>query len=331
MNLTREHIIFTLGIELPLNESFDNLSEDLKKRIISEQIIYENFIDSIKKYASEKWDKVVTTITDWKDAAVILGKIITDPEILSGFSGQLWKYFKSNILNNLINLLKKLKLDSYIPQIQNVVDKITTLTGWQKFLAASSLASITQYILTELSNLSVEGLIKWIKSYFSSEIISTITSKLTDFSTYIGWLQPIIKGTEILYNILKPTIDKFKYAFNQKPITQTENNMKKSQLKQLIKEEISRIIEAEVAPATTTLTPPEKLQGSNINIELFTTLAPNVNSQSITSAMNSVKQGKSLTPAINKTLADIMVAMIKTSDDALLTKILANLKQIGVK
>jgi len=331
MNLTREHIIFTLGIELPLNESFDNLSEDLKKRIISEQIIYENFIDSIKKYASEKWDKVVTTITDWKDAAVILGKIITDPEILSGFSGQLWKYFKSNILNNLINLLKKLKLDSYIPQIQNVVDKITTLTGWQKFLAASSLASITQYILTELSNLSVEGLIKWIKSYFSSEIISTITSKLTDFSTYIGWLQPIIKGTEILYNILKPTIDKFKYAFNQKPITQTENNMKKSQLKQLIKEEISRIIEAEVAPATTTLTPPEKLQGSNINIELFTTLAPNVNSQSITSAMNSVKQGKSLTPAINKTLADIMVAMIKTSDDALLTKILANLKQMGVK
>ncbi len=44
MNLTREHIIFTLGIDLPLNESLDNLSEDLKKHIISEQMIYENFI-----------------------------------------------------------------------------------------------------------------------------------------------------------------------------------------------------------------------------------------------------------------------------------------------
>ncbi len=44
-----------------------------------------NFIDSIKKYASEKWDKVVTTITDWKDAAVILGKV-TKEKITSSFT-----------------------------------------------------------------------------------------------------------------------------------------------------------------------------------------------------------------------------------------------------
>ena len=251
MNLTREHIIFTLGIELPLNESLDNLSEDLKKRIISEQMVYENFIDSIKKYASEKWDKVVTTITDWKDAAVILGKVITDPKTLSNFSDQLWKYFKRNILDKLINLLKKLKLDSYIPQIEEIVDKITNLTGWQKFLAAASLASITQYIITKLSNLSAEGLTKWIKSYFSSEVISTITSKLTDFSTYVGWLQPIIKGTEILFDVLKPTIDKFKKAFDLKRnlTPQTENNMKKELLKKIIKEEIAKLKqEANIPP-----------------------------------------------------------------------------------
>jgi predicted house-cleaning noncanonical NTP pyrophosphatase (MazG superfamily) len=244
MNLTREHIIFTLGIELPLNESLDTLSEDLKKRIIFEQMIYESFIDSIKKYASEKWNKVVTTITDWKDAAVILGKVITNPSSITGFSDQLWKNFKSNILPKLINLLKKLKLDSYISQIIEVVDKITKLTGWQKFLAGASIASITQYIVTKLSNLSPEGLVKWIKSYFSDNIISTITSKLTDFSTYVGWLQPIIKGTEILFDILKPTIDKFKTAFNLKlnPIPQTENNMKKELLEKIIKEEIQNIL-----------------------------------------------------------------------------------------
>lgn len=320
MNLTREHIIFTLGIELPLNESLDNLSEDLKKRIISEQMVYENFIDSIKKYASEKWDKVVTTITDWKDAAVILGKVITDPKTLSNFSDQLWKYFKRSILDKLINLLKKLKLDSYIPQIEEIVDKITNLTGWQKFLAAASLASITQYIITKLSNLSAEGLTKWIKSYFSSEVISTITSKLTDFSTYVGWLQPIIKGTEILYDILKPIIDKFKYAFDlkSKMPTQTENKMNKDLLKQLIREEMSKLTQ-------------EAIQGTTLDQKLLLKLDPNSKSTDIQSAITAIKQNKPLNPAQNKTLANLMMAMIKTSDDALLNKIFQNLKSMEVK
>ena len=330
MNLTREHIIFTLGINLPLNESLDNLSEDLKKRIISEQMVYENFIDSIKKYASEKWDKVITTITDWKDAAVILGKIITDPSTLSNFSDQLWRNFKNNILNKLFELLKKLKLDSYIPQIQKVVDDITVLTGWKKFLAATSIASISQYITSKLSTLSAEGLVKWIKSYFSSSILSTITSKLTDFSTYVGWLQPIIKGTEILFDVLKPTIDKFKKAFSLKlnPTPQTENNMKKELLKKIIKEEITKMKQEATLPANQ---PPQKIQGATLNIELLKKLAPNITPTNIQGAITAIKTNKLLTPAHNKTLAELMTAMIKTSDDSLLGKIFQNLKQIEAK
>ena len=41
-----------------------------------------------------------------------------------------------------------------------------------------------------------------------------------------------------------------------------------------------------------------------------------------------VKQNKVLNTAANKILADIMTAMIKTSDDALLAKIFSNLKNI---
>ena len=330
MNLTREHIIFTLGIDLPLNESLDNLSEDLKKRIIFEQMIYENFIDSIKKYASEKWDKVVTTITDWKDAAVILGKVITDPKTISSFSDQLWRNFKNNILKKLIDLLKKLKLDNFIPQVTGVVDKITNLTGWQKFLAAASIASITQYIITKLSNLSAEGLLKWIKSYFSDNIIFTITSKLTDFSTYVGWLQPIIKGTEILFDVLKPTIDKFKTAFSLKsnPTPQTENNMKKELLKKIIKEEIAKLKQEATLPANQ---PPQKIQGATLNIELLKKLAPNITPTNIQGAITAIKTNRLLTPAHNKTLAELMTAMIKTSDDSLLGKIFQNLKQIEAK
>ena len=331
MNLTREHIVFTLGIDLPLNESLNNLSEDLKKYIILEQIIYENLIDSIKKYVGEKWNKVITAITDWKDAAVILGKVIIDPKTLSNFSDQLWKNFKRNILNKLFDLLKKLKLDNYIPQIQEVVDKITNLTGWTKFLVAASLASITQYIITKLSNLSAEGLTKWIKAYFTDSIIDTITSKLTDFTTYISWLQPIIKGTEILFDVLKPIIDKFKYAFSLKinPTSQTENTMKKSELKKLIKEEIAKIQQETTLPANQPKPDPkQKLQGATLNLNLFKELAPNVSPQSIQTAVGLVKQNKNLPAVSNKVLADLMIVMIKTSDDSLLGKVFQNLKNM---
>ncbi len=249
MNLTRDHITFVLGVELPLNESFDNLSENIRQRIILEQIIYENFIDSLKKYAGEKWDKVITTITDWKDAAVILGKVILNPTTLQNFSDNFWKTFKGGLLNKLFELLKKLKLDKFIPQIQNVIDKITNLTGWQKFLAATAIASITEYIVSKLSSLSPEGLTKWILAYFSEDAINTIKSKLTDFSSYVGWLQPIIKGTEILYNLLKPTINKFKLAFNLKPNAPTLTEMKKETLKQLIREEIAKLKQEVTLPA----------------------------------------------------------------------------------
>lgn len=237
MNLTREHITLILGINLPLNESFNDLNEDLKINIIYEQLIYENFLDTIKKYAGEKWDKITTTIKDWKDAAVVLGKTISNPEILQNFSDNFWKTFKNGDLKKIEALLKKLKLDNFIPQVESLINKITALKGWQKFLAATSIASITNYIVTQLSTLSADGLKKWITAYFSDSALSTITSKLTDFTTYVGWLQPIIKGTEILYNVLKPTIDKFKFAFNLKPQI-SETKMKISQLKQLIKEEI---------------------------------------------------------------------------------------------
>ena len=45
MNISREHIAFTLGIPIPLNESV-NVSESLRLRIIHEQLIYESFSKS---------------------------------------------------------------------------------------------------------------------------------------------------------------------------------------------------------------------------------------------------------------------------------------------
>jgi len=79
------------------------------------------------------------------------------------------------------------------------------------------------------------------------------------------------------------------------------------------------------APAT-----PERVQGS-INIKLFQQLDPNLNPSVLSTTIGKVRNGSALNMNDNKVLAELMTSMIKTSDDALLVKIFANLKQIQAK
>jgi len=75
---------------------------------------------------------------------------------------------------------------------------------------------------------------------------------------------------------------------------------------------------------------PERVQGS-INIKLFQQLDPNLNPSVLSTTIGKVRNGSVLNMNDNKVLAELMTSMIKTSDDALLAKIFANLKQIQAK
>lgn len=74
-----------------------------------------------------------------------------------------------------------------------------------------------------------------------------------------------------------------------------------------------------------------KVQGS-INIALFKSLnIPDFNPSTFSTTIGKVKSGTSLSTLDNKILANTMTALIKTSDDALLSKIFTNLKQVEAK
>jgi hypothetical protein len=100
-----------------------------------------------------------------------------------------------------------------------------------------------------------------------------------------------------------------------------ENIMKTQQLKYFIREEISKIIKEETAPVLKGDTSTLVNNFKKLNI-------PGFDPGKITTTIMLVKQNKVLNTAANKVLADIMTAMIKTSDDALLAKIFSNLKNI---
>ena len=210
MNTSREHIVFTLGIPVPLNE-YVILSKSLKLRILQEQLLYESFLDSIKKYASEKFNQVVTTIKDWKDAAAVIGKVLSNGDLLNDFLKPLERRVEK-LIQPLTDFLKKIKLDSFIEKIKQFINKIKSLQGWKKFIALVTTGSIITYILEKLKSLAPNAVKDFLTKYFSSTFVEDILGKLTDFQSYLGFLQPIVKGAEIIFNFLKPLIEAFAVA-----------------------------------------------------------------------------------------------------------------------
>lgn len=107
-------------------------------------------------------------------------------------------------------------------------------------------------------------------------------------------------------------------------VTEIKENMKQQQLRQIIREHISSIINEEEEK--------EELTGdvstliSNLK-ELNVDIDPN----KISTTLNLVKQDKTLNNTANKIMADIMIGLIKADDISVLTKIFQNIKNIKVK
>jgi hypothetical protein len=232
------------------------MDTSIENKILYEQLLQEAFLDSVKAYAQEKYNRIVDKISDWKDAAAIIGNVISNPTILQRFSDDVWYNFKRNTLSRLTALLNKIGLGDLVTQINNVVTKITNLDGWQKFLAATGIGAIVEYVINKMSGLAPDKIKTYITSFLSEDGLKDILSKLTDFQSYLGWLQPIIKGVDMLYAVLKDSISKFK--LKPQEFTQSVNlikkegikeNKKMSNLKEYIKTLVRELLDEESTTA----------------------------------------------------------------------------------
>jgi len=261
MNISREHIAFTLGIPVPLNESI-NVSESLKLHIINEQLIYESFLDSIKTFAKEKFDQVITTIKDWKDAAVVMGKVLSNGDLLNDFLKPLERRVEK-LIQPLTDLLKKMKLDSFIEKIKQFIDKIKSLQGWKKFMALVTTGSIITYIVEKLKSLAPDAVKDFLTKYFSPTFVEDVLGKLTDFQSYLGFLQPIVKGVEIIFNFLKPLIEAFAVALKSGGKFATKLVKENQNLEFNMKDRFQKLAGIkEVAPTSPTTPNPNKPDSS---------------------------------------------------------------------
>jgi hypothetical protein len=209
MELSKKHIVFTLGVSIPLDESLQ-FNRQLESKILYEQLLYESFLDSIKQYAQDKFNTVVNTIKDWKDAAAVIGKVLSDGDLLENFLGPLERRV-IRLIKPLTTFLQKIGLDKFVNTIVNFVQKIKSLTGWKKFMTLITIGTIITYIIEKLKG-TPDDIKNFIVQYFSGDFINDVVGKLTDWKSYLGWLQPIVEGVEVIYNFLKPLLQEFSKA-----------------------------------------------------------------------------------------------------------------------
>lgn len=206
--LSRSHIKYVLGIDVPLNEQIV-ISERQAMLIVESQLLYESFLNSLKDYAKEKIDKAISTVNDWKDSAVVLYKILSDEKTIQNFSDNLWKTFKnSSVLKTLRSYLEKFGvLDSF----DKIIDKVTALSGWKKFLSATAIATAGKFLHDTIGKLSKEQVLSFFKMFLSDQALTTVTSSILSggFSALVGWFESAKIGVKTLYNTLAPTIKKF--------------------------------------------------------------------------------------------------------------------------
>lgn len=239
-----------LGINIPLTE---NYSLDVRKKIIEEQIIVENILNSINGYlgnmvqkGKEKSLNFIKSIKNLKELAILFKNILLDPDLM-GEAIKNVKNFLNEQLNNFKNGITKILTKTKVT-IQNFTDKLETFLnnvltyangvlnkeGWVSFLTMLGLAVLLTWVnrkwLDVISGNIIEGLekIDGVVNLFNSlkDLIKTAVSNLGVENIFawftslgpktsgIGVIFTISEIISIISEILTPTVQTITTKFN---------------------------------------------------------------------------------------------------------------------
>lgn len=215
--LSRDHIKYVLGIDVSLNESV-SFTEEQYILIIERQLLYESFLDSIKKYAGEIKDTFLKGFNDFKDFASTLYRIIND-KLSTNFADSLLRTFiNSDIKKSIDTILQKIGQQDLL---NNLISKVKTISNpISKLIAAIGFTTVSKFFYDKFKDLDLtkenikQQVISYLKNFLSDTAIETLEGFFTGgFSTLRQWLEKIGIGAATIYNTIKGTIEKYKDAF----------------------------------------------------------------------------------------------------------------------
>jgi hypothetical protein len=209
--LSENHIKYVLGIQLPENESYYG-NPELIKKIIEEQLLFENIFKQIADYAKDKAEKTISTVKNWIDVAAVITKILKDNTgvLLERFLAALKTRFDAAV-KKVIEALKKIGEigNALIKAIELVVSKIESLEGWKKMFAYMAIGAISVFITTKLIQLGIKQVTSMIQEYFSEKFLGDLIKTLAGWQTFITFINTIKDLADGLWDFIGELIKGF--------------------------------------------------------------------------------------------------------------------------
>ena len=215
------YIAGVLGIVLPLTESGNiaPLSEELKKQILHEQMLFESFWDDAVQTVKDAAGKVAGKFIDAAEGIKKFGKegwaivkqlyrVATNPDLIPNFTGAIWKVNLRHkwrtglkpILEDLIQRLPTWDMPNFasiaqraLDTINKVIESVKSLSGWKKAIATAGLSIGFTWIWEKVKDF-IEGYRTWSKKLESDES----EGMAEQFKT---WLKAAVNSTFL--NVLK--------------------------------------------------------------------------------------------------------------------------------
>jgi len=220
------YITGILGVSVPLNESYP-YSPALTEEILTEHMLYENFIKSLLGTAKKAAGKV-------KDFSVTFYKILQDKKAMKSFLLLLQTKIINPVVKKLHTVFNKLSQVS-VGGLNTVVERISEgffkmldsfkqmSSGWKKAMVGSSLAILVKWMYDQTGELIITilekpleeltgpfvseiktKLLDLLNDHFGIGLIKNTLAKVVDIKTYLGWIGPIVDGVGVVTDALAP-------------------------------------------------------------------------------------------------------------------------------
>ena len=216
-NLLEDHSYITgvLGISLPLNESGEPLplTEELKNKIIEEQLLFEGFwssiVDKAKDAAGKVKEKIISAVEGVKKFGKDGWRIVSsmyaaarNPEHAGKFTNAINKKMLrddqghrgiTKVLKDLILRLPNLGMPTFAKMAQkamgvldSIMEKIKAMKGWKQLIGIAGFSIATKWLygkvkgfvdpyLEMIQSTSKEKIAAWLKENLKDKLIDVIT------------------------------------------------------------------------------------------------------------------------------------------------------------
>jgi len=220
-----EHVNHILGINTSLNEHLD-LS--IRKRIIEEQLLFEDMLSSIKSYVKDKYDKTVEVVKSIPDIMVLLKDMVQSRNTMIVSNSLMGTNLETGLqkftttIEVIVDKIKGKaakvadKILGVLKKVTDIIKKLLSQDGWRGFLLKAGLLLLINYISIKLIK-PIENSIETLTSGFATSLISSLDffnglrdmmKNLSSIKPLVGWLTGIGLSIAMISDVFTPVATK---------------------------------------------------------------------------------------------------------------------------